>query len=294
MAVVSVREEFELRDMQEYLAPDGRGVRTYTRSYLVIVDSKTTRGTEILAHASIPALQAGHPDDPLFATVRRRHPQQHQGWRVWRVLIEYSTETPDPETSNEDNPLDEPVKRSMRTEEVGFVHTKDRNGTYILNTAGVPYLNGVEAPRSISVYVFEKNYAEFGQAEVDALINHVNSAAIGAREPGTVKCTSISMSDEFRNGVAYVPVVMEFKHDPLGWQPNVPEYGYMARKPSTNELVNITTPTGDEKGDPISEPWPLDANGRSLNTNAIPSNVTSTVWEVLEETDFNDLGFGFP
>lgn len=286
MAITAVGEWYQGRQTRENVDLDGRGVRTHTRIYRCTSGAESDTGMDVLNHASVPQLFAAHPDD-ILATVRERSASQDsKTWKQWVATITYSTETPEP-GEDDDNPLDEPVQRSFSGVKVPRIVYQDRDGTSIRNNADQPYDPPIEIERSLGVFRFTRNEKSFTLATVNTYVDKVNSAAIGALAAGTVKCDSINATEQVSKGEFFFVVNYEFAFDAAGWQPEIAELGWKAKKSGSDELERIK----DDNGQEISAPWPLNDDGtRRSKADATANGIGTTVWNVYAEVDLLKLG----
>lgn len=168
------------------------------------------------------------------------------------VTVEYSTDTPDRQQSEEDNPLNDPVEieSSSRDEKRSILF--DRDGKAILNLAGDYYDPTIQVPISNTVFTFTRNEPAYSYGLSYAYLDHTNGSTFLDAEPDQIKCTRFHARKKSRNKITYYEVTYEFEHSRFGWQPQPLEQG--KRMIFRGKKVDIP----DEKtGLPISQAVPL-------------------------------------
>src|SRR5690606_15340577 len=201
------------RSGKDSVSTEGRYTLTFTRQFLVKTNSKHDGPYTALSAGGIPGVFSVHPEFPL-ATCRSRSvsPIQDDAPSAWLVNVEYSTETPDEERSDEDNPLAEPVKRSVTVAKTRKAVWKDRNGDQIANSVGDAFDPPLEIEIPTPVLRFERNEPSYPRNAILNYVNRLNSSAFSGADPGTVMCTDISATEEFSKTVRYWKVIYEFSY----------------------------------------------------------------------------------
>lgn len=285
MPVISLRR---LRDASGSYKANGQG--TEEDVFRAEVDDKFMTQNEVVAGAfafGLPQLFAPRPGKPIFLVDGISCRRQEGTSKVWLITVTYSTRTPR-EDQHPDNPLDEPVKRSLQSEKGMDILTEDIHGNACLNTAGVAFDPPIEVRRSKGRLVFLRNELTHPGAKQQEYEDTVNSHSWAGGAAGKVYCDSITGEELFKNGVNYWAVTYVFLYNRRGWQPRPLNQGYQEIvDPGGTKLLKRIT---DSYGEPISEPVPLDALGARIPKADLPAGAIHLAFDGYFAKDFHSLG----
>jgi len=265
--------------------------RTYTRVYQVVCAATDTVPTILTASAggtTIPLIGAAHPNDAGAKAIRVGPPTAVGDSRtVWQLPVEYARprfcgteETP------EEDPLDDPVRKTWGVRFIQQVAEKDKDDVAIVNAAGEPFDPPLEKDVAILTLRIERNEATFSESQAFDYANTVNSTGctiagliLDARQ---ARCLGITADYAQRNAVNYWAVTYEFEFRPDRWDRKVLNVGYHYL--DGGEL----TPFADTEEGKMQTPQRLTgagADGRGAAANYV------TVY-VYDERNFNTLNLG--
>ncbi|MCC7421367.1 MAG: hypothetical protein IT428_13870 [Planctomycetaceae bacterium] len=290
MAVVSLRQ---LRDANGNYNASGQGDEEDV--FRVEVDDKTMTQNEVVAGAfafGLPQLFAPRPGKPIFLVNSIRIRRQEGTSLYWLVTVGYSTRTPK-EENKQDNPLNEPVKRTLTSEKGMEILTKDINGVACLNTAGVAFDPPIEVRRSKPRLTFVRNELSHPGAKQQEYEDTVNSASWAGGAAGTVYCDSISAEEEYRNGVNFWRVTYVFLYDRRGWQPRPLNQGFEAIwvvDGEGNPVDPYRRRITDGNGEPITSPVPLNSTGDAIPKSLLPDAAIHLEFAGYPSKNFHSLG----
>lgn len=282
MSVISVQELWPGRDSDSTFGES----RAHKRVFRVLTDSHADDGTVAGSAAGLPTPYSAHPNDPASLAKSMSVSQDAISPRRWTVTVEYSTTTQ--EREEEDNPLDEPVKRSWSCVKTTRIVDKDTDGNAVLNPAGDPYDPPIEIPRSLIKVKFVRNEPSFSGALIRAFVDKINSGPWGGAATGNVRCDDISAEEAFKKGVSYFVVSYEFTEDPQGWNPAPLAQGFRELQALGGDGEFPVKILGED-GKEIDKPVPLDADGHAIPPDELPAAAVFETVEAYEVADFNDL-----
>ncbi len=285
MTVVLVTQEYKGRGGSLNTKND----LTDTKVFIALTDDEADDTYDVANSTLLPQRWDPHPTRDLLS-VQTVSPKNFDADPLrWRVTVNYSNETEDQAEEDEDNPLSEPVKRQWRTVSHEVPATKDRDGTAILNKAGVPYDPPLMRTVRNSIMQFDMNEPTFDDATADSYVGALNSLTFAGKAPGKVRCNDITAVEEFKNGVSYWKVHYEFEYNRRGWQPEVLEMGYLERV-SGGDCDGEFRRIKDCNDQELTEPVPIDAAGKPIKSGDLPAAAIYTTWNTEDEIDFNLLG----
>ncbi|HBE72466.1 MAG TPA: hypothetical protein DDW52_30400 [Planctomycetaceae bacterium] len=155
----------------------------------------------------------------------------------------------------------------------------DGTGAPILNPAGDPYADGIEAEDNLPTITYSLNQSVFPFATAMAVRNAVNSSAWKGLSAGTVKVDSMTSDRQYSKWVGvYYSVSYTFAINPDGFDREI-----LARGFRELDGGNATPIFDAETGQIVREPQMLDAAG-ALTTTPYFQTV-----ELYPELDFNSL-----
>jgi len=274
MAVVSVKES------HERTGRNSRGVRTYTRTFTVTVNSRDDGPYTAGSAAGLPRIGSVHDDDPgawcVDLDVRAT-----DGWTVYTVVATY-----DSTVEMSENPLFQPVDIEWDGEQYDEALVIDRNGDAVLNSAGDPFLDA-RRERTRRVVTATKNIAAVPSWIITSE-DAVNSSAFlldGFTIPaGKAKLGAPRLGRwQTRNGVRFREMTMRFTLNKDGWLYAPLDAGFRYRNGS-NELTRIVSDDGTD----VSQPVCLDGSGGVLS-DPTPATAVYGSFDIYPAYDFNLL-----
>lgn len=286
MAVDRHIETTQERGSTEKAAPFNKERR---RSFIVHTNSIDTEDT-IAAHASTPDLGDSHPDDAFAICVGRQIKQVDDSNYDWIISCRYATDWENVESETDPNNFRQVV--TWGTQFVQTVLTKDVvTDEAIVNTAGDPFDPPLMTDRPLTTCNITTN-ANAIPTWLFSLRNKVNDAALTIRGVTVPKKTALirglTISDErYKNGTLYYRIEIELLIDEQGHDVKVLNDGL-------HELDTLRS--GTEKrthimfdGEPISQPVPLDADGKRIDSDDLPMNAIILNFAQYAEADFSVL-----
>ena len=259
--------------------------RTFDIPFLATTDVRMDED-DLIKDPYIPGLGTTFDQNPLCRLSRVNATRNPDNNLLWIVTLSYSSDMPKPEEIEDDNPLNAPVKRSSGWHEIQIPMRRDVNGNLVRLTNGMIVDPPIMVRRSVRVYRFVKNYPTWNIATEDNYHDHLNSTTWMGKAAETVYC-QISSEENWRKGYNYFTVSFEFHYNKLGWQPLFYNYSTQQRELVTNNLIPIL----NDKFLPVTEPWPIDSDGRKIASADILTTLPAlTEVDGYETADFNDLG----
>lgn len=206
----------------------------------------------------------------------------------WEVGVEFTPA--DQEQQNPEDPTTEPpqVRFGFVTEEKIF--TQDADGNAILNAAGDPFNPPVKLPVSYPTLTITRNEPTFDAAIACLYKDATNADPIFGVDHGWAKLNNIQgervWGSEYTNidgskGRYYYKVSYELAFNPDGWKTKVLNAGL--RELVDDGAGGFKLQAIRVNGQPVTEPYPLDANGKRLPQGADP------VW--IEIPNFKEIPF---
>lgn len=293
--------------------------RTYTRVYEVYTDDDDDGPATAGGTALLPRLGASHPEDVQAVVVRVNPVQDPADPRRWLVNIEYDTQPPMPDAlqpesptgdpgaeqspaDRPDNPLNRPAVWHGSFQQIQEVlrdaYLTDANGVNIggskpvVNSAGFLFDPPVMVERSRPVLTITKNIPSLNIFQLNDLVDSVNTVAWKGLEVRTARCVGVEFGSGFENGVFFWQVTwtLALKFDK--WDLRVLDAGFAERVvtgtdpgPPPAPIIELR-PILDPQGNPITEPVPLDGNGRKLGVN---QPEVYLLFSGYKQRDFNTL-----
>lgn len=275
MSVVSVKENPNARTGR-----NTRGVRTYTRSFTVIVNSQSDGPYTAGSAAGLPLIGSVHNDDPGAWCVDL-DVKQVGGWTTYEVTATY-----DSTIELNENPLFKPADIEWDGENFDEALVFDRDGNAVLNSAGDPFLDAMRE-RTRRVVTVTKNIAAVPTWIITAE-DAVNSAAFlldGFTIPaGKARLGAPRLARwQTLNSVRFREMTMRFILNKDGWAYQPLDAGFRYRN-GANELVRITSDDGTD----VSHPVCLDGSGAVLS-NPTPATAVYGSFNGYPAYDFNLL-----
>lgn len=271
MAIVSIKEVHEGRG-GDYTAKSRKSIRRHTRAFRVVTNAATDTSYDVLAYC--PALGSLHPVDVGAWCVGKRATQDSKSKLVWNCTVEYSSEK-----ELHEDPTDDPTEFEWDTDARKETFHKDRNGDAILNSAGEPFITGIDDEVSLWTITATKNLAVVPAAILsyrDA-VNSDNIILDGipfASDKLKIKKIHISKLQS-RNDIFFRELQIVFKAQD-SWKRKIIEQG-LNQKVSSKLKPCFEDTDGTIKA---RKPMPLAANGTQL---AVPlSGPSAIIWKTVD------------
>lgn len=267
---------------------DSEGVRELTRVFRVKCESGEYAYSALRA-TGIPARFEVHPEDSQSVAYKGSCRSQGDERGYYLVTITYSNK------HKEDVTLERPDV-SWEDEEYEKVADKDINGDAILNAAGDRYEEPVTFSDSRPVLKHSRNEQFFDQLQAYRYNRSINSDTFYGAAPGTMR-VKITAQQMWRDDIEYWRVTYLFRYNPDGWQPEVLEQGLYQKSDigTPGSPVYLKTPCtvkgkSVNDSDPVSYSVPIDADGKQIDPDDLPTSAVYTQWEVLQSLPYLALG----
>jgi hypothetical protein len=266
-------------------ATNDKGVRRYSRQFLLETTARTDGPYAVGSDSSLPRIGTVHNEDAtaycVNLTVNNVKP-----WKWWIVTADYSSEREITE-----NPLSEPAAITWTSEQFQKRAVLDRVGNGIVNSAGDPFDPPLMMDDSRRVVTISKNLAVVPawiltyQDAVNSSSFIVDGITVGA---GFAKVQSVTVGEtQRRNGTAFRVVTLVMHLQKTGWALTHEDVGFREIGDGTGygDRQNILNDGDDERP---TAPVALDGAG---NHQASPTASTIEVlsFDVYEQKDFTVL-----
>lgn len=282
---MSFTAELISEDFNPTLQSDGRIVRTYRDVYLAKSDTRMS-GMEVLSAIGVRQGDT-HRDDGLASLrscpVKRRFTRQAPF--TYDVTLEYSTDAPQVQSQNSDDPTQLRVKRWWSTTEEQRYIIRDRNGVLIVNTAKEPPKGGIAVNVELPMLTYERNESDFSGAVAKLWSGSINQSAWAGWDPGQVKL-KVTGEEIFEQKHHYWRVRYEFVCDEDGWQPRWVNAGVREWDPINSKQIPIL----DENLQPVTEAVPLDSSGFEIAAIYLPESAVFNTVDYRRSMEFQKLG----
>jgi len=282
MAVTSVTELFDERSgFQDH------DVTRYVRVFRVTTGVNTNGPSTVLAASyggtSIPAIGAAYPADAnALLKNKEARPLQSGEPRVWNVICNYDTD------AMPSSPLDEDPDISWGFTQYTTVVEYDKNGDRVCNSAWDPFDPPIEREISRMVCVITRNQATFDPDTYGPYVESTNSGALTIADLNIpARCgrmRNITSQTVRTPTLDYFRVTFEIEVNFDNFDVKALDIGYYYLQPApggTTSKVRFE----DKKGNPMTEPQPLNGSGGKQNTSA----ATFLSFRVLEEKAWGNL-----
>ena len=297
MAVLSYRETSNTG------AVDTKGVRTYTRKYLVQMANLSDRPPN--AWGGIPINRYDvFPTDSGAKAVSLACDQEGDQIGLYTVTYTYTSKPFDEgNTSQDQTQTDQSVSPPSRpwvitygaTHGSRIVGPTDLAGVDVVNSAGQPFSPPLEVPTSNLIFTVEayKDLAGFDPtAKQLAFQDSINNAglliavtpsATTAWPAKTVRCNEYNVVSVTEQGSTYWKVTITLEIKLTGWQPQVLDAGTVFKAASGSTPPQKIV---DRVGNAHDTPIPLDGAGHPLNAG---SPLQYKTFKGYEERNFATL-----
>lgn len=277
MAVVGTAKE---NHGQQY--EDGIGVTGgVTRVFFVHTDDAQDSGFIVRNASGLPLVGESHPEDPSYIVQRRTAQRAVDPGLSWVVTCEYGRSK---NPSEDDNPFNEPVRVSYRSNSQDVPLIVDLEDNPVLCSNACPYLDPVIVTRAHPVWVFVRNEPNDPSSIATSYVDHVNNGTYLGKPTGTIKCTDIDGEKQFQSNQPYWEVTYTFSYRVDGWQPAPLNHGFMELSGGAHIKIK------DSEGRDISEPRLLDANGAKLSAAASFTSASYGSFVGYNTANFGALG----
>ncbi|MCE9553418.1 MAG: hypothetical protein K8T91_08595 [Planctomycetes bacterium] len=268
------------------------GARTAEETYLVKADaalSTVAAETASAGGVSIPAIGAGHTDDPerKVTNVSAEHKDGHP--MICEVKVEYSTAEANADGSDkQENPLDRPPDIDWGGSDVTESYFRDTADNPVVTSAGEPFENFLERERGERILTVTRNEAALDINLLEDYKHAVNSDQFvidGVPIPaGMAKMGTATAKRSRENETDYYAITYPIKLNKAGWKHKVDDRGFNEKDGDTlKEIVKGTPPVK------VDKPWPLNGSGGACATaDALPYVLT---FEPYFEKPFSVFAF---
>lgn len=270
---------------------DGKIVRTHNRNGIVRPGEDVT--TNDVA-GNLGLLPGDVSDSDTAATLRdievTRKPTRGS-FAAFDVSLAYSTDAPQPDTNDED-PVNQKVKRSQGTAEVTLYLIKDKNGNAIVNAAGQTPTGGVPVVVKVPTFVYEKNVKTYDRTNVSEWMNSLNDDTFNGC-PAETLILEITADEQWQGKHHFWAMKFTMAFNPLGWKPSFVNAGLMQVTTLAEGLLKpILDPHTNQ---PVTEPWPLYEvghadEGKALPAGYDPEDITFIDVDYFNLKDYSALG----
>ncbi len=263
-----------------------KGVRTYTRKFLVTMSSIADAPPTPWGSIPINRYSAFPGDSGAVAVSLDCQPISDQLGLFYEVTYTYTSApfdkgnaSGDPaQTDQSTVPTSRPWVIKFGSTHSTRLLTKDViTGAAVVNSVGQPFDPTVEIPTSnmtITVTAY-KDFNTFDPVSKQltyqdtindaALLMVVTPATTGVFPAKTLRCTEYSGESYNENGATYWKVDLTLEYKPSGWNPiSILDAGTCYVK----SLALPPQPILDETGNPVTTPVPLNGAGGKLNAGA--------------------------
>lgn len=264
---------------------DDKGVRRYTRVWVVFTDDRLVGAGVVRQAAGIPRVFDPYVTDTeldLGARVKSVEAQEDGEYPLrWEVTVEYSSATGDEEQGQE-NPLDKPaairwstakekkaVSTSVDTIGPGPDFLIEVGGEPITNSASQPFDPPPEVDDTRLVLTITKNQGFFSPNTIEEFTadgGAINRYSFWGFDPGTVHIEDLDAEEVWENGFFFYKVTYVFHIKRSGWKLTLLDCGFCQL---SLDLLNWEVIRDDRDGSPISQPALLSA-GRKLAADGDP------------------------
>lgn len=287
-----------LRELPEEPSSFSGLVRTYSKPFILKMDADTT--TEDAKQKFITAgygVGTTHPENSSAVFVGSRVTPRDGSKQLFDCVAEYATRVP--ERHRQDlTQLETPGSR-LPTISYSFVprsvfKERDRNNTWIENSASVPYdpleMTITDVLAHVTWYkpttdpgtvkAWAERFQLGGTGGILTIVNGVNGDNWHGLDPWQGLCTSIAATQVFEEGTVFWRIDAEIQMREDTWKTVLLDAGLMKR--DGLDLTNIT----DSLDQPIREPVALDGAGQPLALSGTPQFNT---FEMYRQVNFGEV-----
>jgi hypothetical protein len=279
MAIVSVKEIHD--DRGGDVSVGKKSVRKHVRRFRVITNSPYDGSYEVLSAPGLPRLGSLHPSDVRAFANHAKADNDAKSKFLWYVTVDYTTER-----ERSENPLSDPAAIEWDSDTTQEIFTKDRQGNYILNSAGDVYADPVKGDKSNWTIVIAKNLAMV-PFWIDNYRDAVNSDTVMVDgivyAPDKLKVKKLHVSKwQMRNDIWYRELQLTLKTSD-SWKKVVLDHGLHCKDPSdSSKRIRCTL---DDGRTPATKSVLLDGSGNKL-ANPSPSTAVANTHEIYNPLPF--------
>ena len=264
-------------------------VRTYSAKWIAVTDDHWNDEALIEAyintHPNTPQYLSQHPNNPWALLTERTISQQdkNQDGRIWHIDASYTTDIPPiPKT---ENPLELPPKLEYRSQKRKRTIWVDLDGKPCVNTAGQIFDPPLEIDETGAILTITRNEANFSfGTHIKPLVNRTNDSAIWGAAEKTLLIQEVTGNDAYHEGAQYWVVKYVIEYNERGWDESVLSRGMM-QLDSNGKLMRCK----DANGQDVTEPVPLDENGKQVPASALPGGAFFKDFRTKETYDLSNL-----
>lgn len=295
--------------------------RTYTSVYQVI--SSFGENPKNVANASgIPAYGASYIWDSItdvwaFTRSIDVSPKEHiadsvwsAGAQIWHCSVKHSSKASTTDTSEKDNPLNNPPLYSGSFAPYMRNMFRDKDGEPLVNSAGFPLEPTLQIPDAYDTLRIKFNTATINLATRNSFINKVNSTVMWGLKVRQVKLTAWGYEQLFAgSNSTYIGNSLEFlisyrkgpsteicgtgPNSALGWWNTTPNIGKVYYENGVISDVNKRV-FSDSRDEVLSEPGQLGCDGDKLDPAATPKFLVNALEEEINLLSIPGLPATFP
>lgn len=262
-------------------ATNEKGMRRYSRAFLLETTSQSDGPYAVGSDASLPRIGSLHPEDSNAWCVNLRV-ENSKPWKGWTVTAEYTSEREITE-----DPTSEPAAITWTSEQFQRPVVFDNNGHAVVNSAGDPFDPPIMMDDSRRVVTISKNLAVVPvwiltyQDAVNSDAFNVDGVTVAA---GLAKVQSVTVSElQRRNNIPFRVVTLVIHLEKNGWLVEAQDIGF--RELGYGGRQNILNDVDDERP---SAPVPLNGAGAHIVDPTAATNVTLS-FSVYETKVFSAL-----
>jgi len=261
MAVVSVTE---LRGRSGSTNSKLQGKRR--ARYLVKMDTRYATPAEAYNATGIPAIYDADPDGGGRFALEKSADQSENNPVYWTVSVDYAVPEENEDGEDPPDPADPTTRRPIWFRGT-WKYTKntiyDKDNNLIVNTAGAPFTEGIDLEQGGLMYrytLWSATSADDGAGSGlwNTHLFKVNNATWKGHTACKALLTDIQEEEERVDGVLFYKRTLEVLINRDTWDEKILNRGFSDL--STGLLVHIK----DDKGQKITEPWWLDADGEAI------------------------------
>jgi hypothetical protein len=282
-----------VREIRNEVQYNDDGTTNITRTWLVqYSDTDFAPNLTTLTNLVSVARWDSHPD--ITECVAKRKSVRMTDIGLWEITVDYDNKTTpadkqEAQDKTQDPTLKPPIFKFGSVKGTKTVNV-DTVGNAVVNSAGMPFENGLEIPwchPTIQITTY-KNSFDF--TKVSTFVNSINQAAwVVSALPftfaaNTVLCTEYTFSSVFEQNAYYWQVDITLEYDPEGWNPvKILDCGTHTKGEPGGKPQPILSDDGTSG---VTSPIPLDGNGEVLDPDA-PAEYLPFV--PYTEVDFDEL-----
>lgn len=281
----------DVREIRNDVSFNDDGTTSITRTWMVQYDDFSPNLTTLAALVPVARWDI-HPD--LTACVAKRKSIRMTDIGLWEITVDYDNKTTPPDKQEAQDKTQDPTLKPPIYKFGSVKGTKtvnvDKVGNAVVNSAGMPFENGLEVPWCHPTINITTYKTTFDFTKVTTFVNCINQAewvvsALPYTFPAnTVLCTEYTFSSVFEQNAYYWQVDITLEYDPEGWNPvKILDAG-------THEIGEAGEPPrpilSDDGTAGVTTPVPLDGNGLVLNSD---DPVVYLNFVPYTEVDFDNL-----